>query len=288
MQISVVVFGTIFPLVFIIGANWKRRETAIMMVAAIKATAVTFVMRNRSLSKGLQPGSDLNLRRVVYLTKRILKEIGGLLPHHSTDSVRRISEVYHLFDVLGHISANDVDAPAHVSFMLLRTMVVEFEKMRMLRDYRTPWGLNYFCFIFGLFTPVALGPYFATIGCKEEDGCGWGTIGSMFTAWIFAMVIGCLLSVIKNLEDPFDQQGVDDIVISFDLESDALLRMPPPASFDWAELQVKEGIGFLGSDGLSGCTKSKEQSEKDGGADRDGPDGADDGGGDGGDDGGDA
>lgn len=247
VQISIVVFGTIFPLVFIIGANWKRRESATLMVSGIKATAITLVIRNRGLcAQGLQP--DCNLRRVVYLTKAILKEIAALLPHHSANSLHHISQVYHYFDVLGHISSCDVDAPAHTTHMILRTMVAEFEKLRVLREYRTPWGLNYFCFIFGLLSPVVLGPYFANIGCpKDKDSCGWGTAGGLMSSWFFALVTGCLLSVIKHLEDPFDQQGVDDVVISFDLEADALLRLPPAADFDWAALQAEVGIGFLGS-----------------------------------------
>lgn len=221
-QTSAIFLGIIFPLVFLIGQTWARREKAIERFAVIKANVVQLVLK--VVMHNGEGGTQVALR-ILESTRTLIDEIAKYLPQDSKHSGLRLSSIY------GHFA--DMQAEPECA-MLTRFMLVEFEKLRTQRDYRTPWKLNYFCFIFGCFSPVLCAPLFASTGCmdrnpsretKPGETCGYGTAGAYLSAFFFSLVISSLLSVVMALEDPFSLDGPDDVIASFSFESNALLHL---------------------------------------------------------------
>lgn len=222
-QTSAIFIGLVFPLVFLISQTWLRREKGAERLAAIKANCVQLVL------KLVVNGGELRALRVVECTRGLLEEIGKFLPQDCDHSGLRLSSIYYRFA--------EMQAEPECA-LLTRFMLDAFEKLRVQRDYRTPWKLNYFCFMFGSWSPVLCGPLFASMGCTdgfsmrfsmgqkiEDSDCGYGTPGAYLSSFFFALVISSLLSIVKALEDPFSLSGPDDVISSFSFETNALLHM---------------------------------------------------------------
>jgi hypothetical protein len=116
-------------------------------------------------------------------------------------------------------------------------MVTSFERMRIVREYRTPRGIRGYTKMIVFFLPIILAPYFAfsaRVGAmsvqaygERNPSCQNGNpyCGEMyksadftdqawaayFSAAITALVFGSLQAVQDTLDDPFDGIGVDDI-----------------------------------------------------------------------------
>jgi hypothetical protein len=178
-QTSAIFIGIIFPLVFLIAQTWARREKAVERFASIKANAIQLVLKvviNRE-------GGASSALRIIECTRAIIEEIGKYLPQDSKYSGMRCTSIYGRFA--------DLQVEPECA-MLTRFMLVEFEKLRMQRDYRTPWKLNYFCFICGSAAPMMCGPLFASMGCADRFparepadnySCGYGTPGAYLSAF---------------------------------------------------------------------------------------------------------
>mmetsp|Transcript_19682 Transcript_19682/g.62590 ORF Transcript_19682/g.62590 Transcript_19682/m.62590 type:complete len:243 (+) Transcript_19682:529-1257(+) len=103
----------------------------------------------------------------------------------------------------------------------IRYLVAAGEKLRVIRDYRTPQGLRLFAqFVLHLLA-IVMGPRFQSYceSGKENYGC----LDGYFTAVVFFLVVLTLYHVQEDLEDPFDGDGWDDI--NLDIRTEIILFM---------------------------------------------------------------
>lgn len=214
-------FGLIFPIVFLIIQNWKRREQAVDRVGALRANFIHLSLKILTGNGDKDKASWERAIECVEITHTLFEEIGDFLPQDANLSGPRLARIYGLYADMQNLPECQ---------LVTRFALCEFEKLRMQRDYRTPWGLNYFCFLFGFFAPALLGPHFAKLGCppnslKEIEGtCSWGASGAYLSCGFFAILVSALLAVVKDLEDPFDFAGFDDVLVQFRLERNALMK----------------------------------------------------------------
>lgn len=214
--------GIMFPIVVLIFSVWKRRETALKNIANLRANLIQLVLKVTTGSGHAEKMSLPEARKLVEQSAALFQEIASFLPQDSNFSGPRLAGIYDTFAELQN---------RHECQMLGRFLLCAFENLRADRDYRTPWGLNYYCFVLGFFSPALLGPHFAKLGCppgsKEEEmgTCGLGSGASYVSCAFLAVFLAALLSVVKDMEDPFDFNGFDDIVMQFIIEKNALLQM---------------------------------------------------------------
>lgn len=89
------------------------------------------------------------------------------------------------------------------------------------------------CLVFRVdtFIMMAMGPHFAKLGCPPGSDadingtCGLGSGGAFGSVACFAVMVSGLLSVVQDLEDPFDFSGYDDILVQFRLERNVLVKV---------------------------------------------------------------
>ncbi|GLI68400.1 hypothetical protein VaNZ11_012786 [Volvox africanus] len=100
------------------------------------------------------------------------------------------------------------------------------ERLRFLREYRTPFMLRHVSFILVVASIVMAAPYFAFMctGSKwEKDTTGKCPAG-YFTAVLYVLVLSTLFHVQVALENPFDGIGVDDVFVNMDREFAVTVR----------------------------------------------------------------
>jgi predicted membrane chloride channel (bestrophin family) len=87
----------------------------------------------------------------------------------------------------------------------LRSMIIEFEKMRNILQYRTPISLRAYSQVFLNIFPILFGPYFAKLCNDSYMAVGYGV------AVIYSVVLVSLDNIQEDLENPFDCEGEDDV-----------------------------------------------------------------------------
>jgi hypothetical protein len=87
-------------------------------------------------------------------------------------------------------------------------MILAFEQIKHIYQYRTPRTLRAFSDFFITVLPMLYGPYFAHI--SEDFSAGLTYVMPV----LFALVLVSLDNIQEHLENPFDQIGQDDVSIN--------------------------------------------------------------------------
>jgi len=101
----------------------------------------------------------------------------------------------------------------------LRHVVLDFERMRTIRDYRTPRALRAYSRIFLNAFPVLYAPYFADLAAQSSAAIGYTV------AFVYSLVLVSLDNVQDALENPFDAIGEDDVDLAVAPELERLLTL---------------------------------------------------------------
>ena len=85
------------------------------------------------------------------------------------------------------------------------------EKIRVLRDYRTPRTLMFMTSFLSYVGCVVLAPYFNSYCSSGRDQA---CTAAYFMAIAYSIVLFNIMNVVQDLESSFDHIGVDDIHFS--------------------------------------------------------------------------
>jgi hypothetical protein len=201
-----VLIGTavIFPIVFSINAAYKRREDALGHLASAKGHAVAIAWAHRDWVKDDPELAGQGRTRIVVLFEAIRQYFlaeGGK---------EALSRVYHRLSELSrsHEALRAAGVPANEvsrANQYLRAIVIDFERMRNILEYRTPVALRAYSRVFLNAFPILFGPNFARIALDSSPTVGY------LVAVVFSLVLVSLDNIQDALENPYDTVGEDDI-----------------------------------------------------------------------------
>jgi hypothetical protein len=89
----------------------------------------------------------------------------------------------------------------------LNKMIISFETVKHIYQYRTPNSLRAYSDFFIVVLPILYGPYFAEISMEYSQGLIY------IMPALFSVILVSLDNIQAQLEDPFDQIGEDDVTI---------------------------------------------------------------------------
>ncbi len=200
----------IFPIVFSINAAYRRREEALKSFAALKSHAVAIFYAHRDWAGG---GSDKD--RATRARRAVLDLLEGVRDYFNGSPAPGrfdpgLAGVYGRFSDFSHsIESLRIDGVASGEIsranQYVRSMMIEFERMRNILAYRTPLTLRAYSQVFLNIFPILFGPYFAYLGQEYYTGVGYAV------AVLYSMVLVSLDNIQENLENPFDRVGRDDL-----------------------------------------------------------------------------
>jgi hypothetical protein len=90
----------------------------------------------------------------------------------------------------------------------LSKMIIAFEDVKHIYQYRTPRTLRAFSDFFVTVLPILYGPYFAAVAQDYSTGLAY------VMPILFTTILVSLANIQGHLENPFDQIGQDDIIIN--------------------------------------------------------------------------
>jgi len=208
--LTLIAIAIVFPIVFSIGGAYKRREAALEDYGSLKAhgRAIYFAARDwledtdpDTLSEGRELLGDLMAScRTLFINPTGKME-------ENEEAVYRSFSNLSLF--IKHLRNRGL-ATGEVSRcnQYLSKMMVAFESVKHIYQYRTPVSLRAYSDFFIVLLPVAYGPYFAGLATNEIP------LLNYVMPVLFTLILVSLDNIQAHLENPFDQIGVDDVSIN--------------------------------------------------------------------------
>ena len=200
----------IFPIVFSINAAYRRREEALRSFASLKSHSVALFFAHRGWAKG--SGDEDLASRAREAVLDLLKGIKAYFDGHPVpgEADEELGAIYSRFSnfslsVESLRSRNVASGEISRANQYLRSMIIDFERMRNILAYRTPRTLRAYSQVFLNAFPILFGPYFAYLGREYYTGVGYAV------AIIYTLVLVSLDNIQSNMENPFDQRGRDDL-----------------------------------------------------------------------------
>jgi len=208
--LTLVTTAVVFPIVFSIGGAYKRRESALREYGSLKAhgRAVYFAARD------WPPQTDPDTQsKTSALLGDLLKACRKLFTEPIDQMPPNEEAVYKVFSRLSnHIISlrNDkglASGEASRCNQYLSKMIIAFESVKHIYQYRTPKALRLYSDIFIVVPPILYGPYFVAISQDFSKGLEY------MLPVLFSVVLVTLDQIQEHLENPFDQIGEDDIIV---------------------------------------------------------------------------
>ena len=210
--LTLIATAIVFPLVFSIGTAYTRREKALEEYGAIKASGRALYLASRDWLPKRDPKRDDELKSALH---GLLSACRDMYKGSLKDAAPHEERVYEAFGRLSDFVTGMREhhlSPTECSRLnqYISRMITAFENTRNIYEYRTPRTLRAFSDFFIMLLPVLYGPYFA----YEADQF----LPNFFFLMpiLFALILVGLANIQDDLENPFDQIGVDDVAIDPD------------------------------------------------------------------------
>lgn len=207
MPTTLIGVAVIFPIVFSINGAYRRREQALLHFASLKSHAVALYYAHRDWL----PKNEIEHRnRASVVVSDLLKAVRKYLIAAEKDRGDRFGYVYEVFSRISNshetlrkagVTAGEISR----ANQYLRAIIIEFERMSNILQYRTPTTLRAYSRVFLNAFPVLFGPYFANLANKSFPVIGYGV------AVLYSLVLVSLDNIQDNLENPYDEIGEDDV-----------------------------------------------------------------------------
>ena len=202
--------AVVFPIVFSIGHAYKRRENALDEYGGIKAhgRAIYFAARD-----WIPEESDARLRHVQRVLADLLHGCRDMFKSPLSEMPKHEAHVYAAFSNLSAFvkrmrEEGLASGECSRCNQYLSKMIISFENIKHIYQYRTPRTLRAFSDFFIVLLPILYGPYFAHEAAEYAPGLIY------VTPVLFALILVGLDNIQHHLEDPFDQIGEDDVAIN--------------------------------------------------------------------------
>ena len=216
INVKLFVSPIVFPLAFAINADFQRREKVLDDLANFKAAAMTwfFCLRDwkdaAHLDKMWMQTVHSKLKNITFYVREYL--ITKKIPRRKVI----LSAIYEDFsDICQLIEiVRKSDLPANTSLvarihLLMNTLYLTFERLRIVRDYRSPRSIRSFNKVFIFFLPTIISPYCVFLGQKTKNE--WSPY---YISVLIAFVFSALQGAQDKLDEPFYGMSEDDIKLS--------------------------------------------------------------------------
>lgn len=207
--LTLIATAIVFPIVFSISTAYNRRERALEEYGAIKACGRSLYIASRDWVSERDEKRDLEVKSALL---ELLAACRDLFMSPLGEGEEHEARVYQSFGRLSEFVTAMREAhlaPTECSRLnqYIGRMITAFENEKSIYDYRTPRALRAFSDFFILLLPILYGPYFAYQATQFSM-----TLFFVMPV-LFALILVGLANIQDELENPFDQIGVDDVAI---------------------------------------------------------------------------
>lgn len=219
-DLTMISIAIIFPLVFTIRSAFKRREKALEFLSRFRTGLIT-------TDAGIQSNNKVPLADKKEVRGYILKTAKLLAVYLSPEplSFERVrEEAAKITNFIDERPNYFKVSPALKIHNFMRDVYSGIENTAAIKEHHTPTSIRAYCLIFIYLYPVIYTPslyYRMSIGPDGYD------IWVLYFLTMFStFILISLFNVQEQLENPFDQQGLDDIQLDgFELREENLVNI---------------------------------------------------------------
>jgi predicted membrane chloride channel (bestrophin family) len=225
--LTLIATAIVFPLVFSISTAYNRREKALDDYGRLKALGRSLYLASRDWVPR-DEGRDSELQAALY---ELFSASRDMFTRPLSEMESYEARIFAAFDRLSLFVQAMREAelsPTECSRLnqYVSHMMVAFENIKHIYEYRTPRTLRAFSEFFILLLSILYGPYFAYQAVEFMP--------DLFFVMpaLFALILVGLSNIQDHLENPFDQIGQDDVAIDPDHFVRSLGNNPMAAAAD--------------------------------------------------------
>lgn len=204
-DLALISIAIIFPLVFTIRSAFRRREKALEYLSSFKAGLIT-VDNCFQENKKIDADKKLEIREVI---KNIPVCLIDYLGPKTCSQEKVNEEVQKIFLFIKQNNEQIGNGTSIKIFRFLKDVHESLGNIVAVNNHRTPIAIRAYCLIFIYMYPIIYTP---ALYNKLHDGI------SLNENWIVYLLSGIstfilisLYNVQDQMENPFDQKGLDDI-----------------------------------------------------------------------------
>jgi len=227
-DLTMISLAIIFPLVFTIRSAFKRREKALEYLSRFKAGIIT-------VKSSIESNTHISAEKKHEMLEVLLRIPKSLIAYLGPDPLPIESlraDVSKVNDLL--IERNEKLKVNGLLKVLgfMKDVHIGIENTAAIKTHRTPTSIRAYCLIFIYIYPVI---YVPSIYFRLNESNSMNESWVLYTLSIVStFILISLFNVQEQLENPFDQDGMDDIKLeTFDLDSNYLDKTP---------LEIKERL----------------------------------------------
>jgi len=205
-DLTLLSIAILFPLVFTIRGSFRRREKALEFLSEFK-TGLTLCLYSIDLSEKIPEELKQKFRDII-------SSISDMLIGYINGKDVNMKEVHEHIQMVPDFLHNNKEAIGNNTITRIVRYMKEVhegaECVMATKNHRTPISLRAYCLVFIYFFPFLHGPNLMARIDSNED--------LLWVVYLVNCIISFVLITIYNiqqhLEDPFDQNGLDDIRIN--------------------------------------------------------------------------
>jgi hypothetical protein len=209
----------VFPVVFSIGSAYTRRETALQRFSDFKGHAVAIYFATKDWSATKEHNLSITAKSLIHEMLVLMKDM--FKTTKKDDWITNEKKIYKLFSQLSSLTMNMREygvQSGEISRIsqYVSKMIIAFDNMRIIHQYRTPITLRAYSKVFIYTFPIIYGPYFASTFHDFSAQLEY------VMPILYSFILVSLDNIQDHLENPFDDVGEDDILIEATETTDLL------------------------------------------------------------------
>ncbi|MCB1672795.1 MAG: hypothetical protein R3F41_13875 [Gammaproteobacteria bacterium] len=201
LNITLFSIAVIFPLVFTIRQSFRRRDEIIKLLSVFKSSLNAVYLSFSFIEKLDDEKKEYVAERLQGISRLFLDALQG--QRYEADVVRaRLSEIFELVQQNRDVISSGV---AMKIIRFLKDIEESMENTIGIRTHGSPISLRAYCLVFIYMFPFIFVP---TLVFDMQEGEAW--IVYILSA-VHGFILISLYNVQDDLENPFDQIGLDDV-----------------------------------------------------------------------------
>lgn len=222
LDLTIISVAVVFPLVFTLGSAFQRREKALEHLGRAKG-ALAAINYCFSFSKKIKENEK---QKIFSEVKNVKKELLAFLYAESNDKEELKKALNKIQDFISDHRDKVGRSLSLRVFRLMRDVIMGVENSISIKTHRTPYSIRAYCLMFiyafpffyapslikniqyqdTLFIDILSSPYIPLL----ENRFAWIIFGLNIAISFFLVT---LFNIQEQIENPFDQSGIDDIIL---------------------------------------------------------------------------
>ncbi len=204
-DLSLISIAIIFPLVFTIRSAFRRREKALEYLSRFKAGLITVdhcFQENKKME-------DVKKQEIQQTIRNITVTMVDYLGTKTCPKEKLTDEIGKIFLFIKANSETIGNGTALKIFRFMKDVYDSAENIMAVNQHRTPIAIRAYCLIFIYIYPIIYTP---ALYNKLHDGISLNESWMVYAlSAISTFILISLYNVQDQMENPFDQHGLDDI-----------------------------------------------------------------------------